>query len=175
MNIVLKTERLTLRPIRLTDLETTFAYAGSADNTRYMLFLPYSSVEEARQELSRMEEKGNRKPLRDYFFAIELADRSAHIGEISLELDETLTEAELGWIIHRDYWGKGITTEAAIAVRDFAFVTLGLKKLFAHCDSRNVGSYRVMEHIGMALEATGSRRNRMNGEISAEYRYAAYA
>lgn len=175
MNIVLKTERLTLRPIRLTDLETTFAYAGSADNTRYMLFLPYSSVEEARQELSRMEEKGNREPPRDYFFAIELADRGIHIGEISLELDETLTEAELGWIIHRDYWGKGITTEAAIAVRDFAFVTLGLKKLFSHCDSRNVGSYRVMEHIGMALEATGSRRNRMNGEISAEYRYAAYA
>lgn len=175
MNIVLKTERLTLRPIRLTDLETTFAYAGSADNTRYMLFLPYSSVEETRQELIRMEKKGRVEPLRDYFFAIELNDHGTHIGEISLELDPTLTEAELGWIIHRNYWGKGITTEAAAAVREFAFGTLGLKKLYAHCDSRNVGSYRVMEHIGMALEATGSRRNRMNGEISAEYKYAELA
>ena len=172
MNTILKTTRLTLRPMRADDLETTFAYAGSPENARFMLFLPYASMAETQAELARMEEKMRKTPLRDYFFAIEF--QGAHIGEISLELDPTMTEAELGWIIRRDHWGNGFMTEAAAAVRDFAFRTLGLEKLYAHCDSRNVGSSRVMEHIGMALEATGSRRNRMSGEISAEYKYSLY-
>lgn len=172
MNTILKTPRLTLRPMGPGDLETTFAYAGSPENAQYMLFLPYTSIEETQAELVRMEAKMQKKPLRDYFFAIEF--RGAHIGEISLELSPTMTEAELGWIIHRNYWGNGFMTEAAVTIRDFAFHTLGLKKLYAHCDSRNVGSYRVMEHIGMALEATGSRRNRISGEISAEYKYSLY-
>ena len=169
MHTVLRTDRLTLRPMTTRDLETTFAYAGSPGNTQFMMFLPYASSDEAAAELSRMEEKMNRLPCRDYFFAIEYNGR--HIGEISLELDAAMTAAELGWILHRDFWGKGIMTEAAIAVRDFARTLSGLRLLYAHCDSKNKGSSKVMEHIGMSLAATGARRNRNSTELSAEYCY----
>lgn len=172
MNIVLHTPRLTLRPLSTADLKTVFAYAGAPENARYMLFLPYDSMQEAAETLARMEEKMRRTPAADYFFAIER--NRAHIGEISLEISPNGGEAELGWILHRNFWGQGLATEAAFAVRDFAFQTLGLKKLFAHCDARNIGSARVMEHIGMRLEATGARRNRTNNEISAEYKYSLY-
>ncbi len=169
MNITLTTPRLTLRPLTKNDLATTFAYAGSTENTTYMLFLPYSTITEAEAELAKMEEKMKKIPLRDYFFAIE--KDGCHIGEISLELDETETKAELGWILHRDHWGKGYMTEAAIAIRDFAKTIPTLKQLYAHCDSRNKASSTVMERIGMTLAETGTRQNRSSGEISEEYKY----
>ncbi|MBE6598942.1 MAG: GNAT family N-acetyltransferase [Ruminococcaceae bacterium] len=167
MNI--HTPRLTLRPMSRADLDTTFAYAGSPENTEFMLFLPYAAKAEAEAELVKMEEKMSRTPCRDYFFAIELD--GAHIGEISLELTEDETEAELGWILHRDHWGKGYMTECALAIRDFAASLPRLCLLYAHCDSRNRGSAAVMEHMGMTLAETGTRTNRNSGEVSGEYKY----
>ena len=82
-----------------------------------------------------------------------------------------LVGREIGYVLHRDFWGKGMMTEAAAAVRDFARTIPGLRLLYAHCDSRNKGSSKVMEHIGMSLAATGARRNRNSTELSAEYCY----
>ncbi len=169
MTITLTTPRLTLRPMTTADLDTTFAYAGSPENTEFMLFLPYTDRSEAEDALRTMVEKMSASPCRDYFFAIDLAGE--HIGEISLELDPTMTEAELGWILRLDHWGKGYMTEAALAVREFAASIPTLRLLYAHCDSRNRGSAAVMEHLGMTLAETGTRQNRNSGEITGEYKY----
>lgn len=42
----LRTPRLTLRPADMNDLHTTHAYASDLDNTRFMMYLPYASLEE---------------------------------------------------------------------------------------------------------------------------------
>ncbi len=167
--MTLTTPRLTLRPLTTNDLTTVFAYAGNPENTEYMLFLPYANLTEARAELIKMEEKMARIPQRDYFFAIER--NHTHIGEISLELDETMTKAELGWILHRDHWGHGYMTEAALAVRDFARTIPTLKLLYACCDSQNQASSKVMKHIGMTLSETGIRNNRNANTQTEESKY----
>ena len=58
-------------------------------------------------------------------------------------------EIEIGYRLARSAWGQGYGTESARAVRDYALVTLGIKRLIAMIDPANVASIRVAEKIGM--------------------------
>jgi len=61
-------------------------------------------------------------------------------------------EVEIGYRLARTAWGKGYATEAALAVRDYAFTTLGLKRLIAIIDPSNTASIRVAQKLGMSHE-----------------------
>jgi len=61
-------------------------------------------------------------------------------------------EIEIGYRLARSAWGKGYATEAALKVRDYAFNTLGIKRLIALIDPSNFSSVRVAEKIGMRYE-----------------------
>lgn len=61
-------------------------------------------------------------------------------------------EVEIGYRFARAYWGQGYATEAALAVRDYAFRELGLPRLIAMIDPQNTASIRVAEKIGMCYE-----------------------
>jgi len=67
------------------------------------------------------------------------------------ELDEQV-EVEMGYRLIRSAWGKGYATEAAGAIRDYAFNTLSLRRLIAIIDPSNIASIRVAEKIGMTYE-----------------------
>jgi [ribosomal protein S5]-alanine N-acetyltransferase len=71
------------------------------------------------------------------------------IGAVSIHLSEDLIEGEMGWISNNEHWGHGYITEAATALKEFAIIELKVKRIIAHCDSRNIGSMRVMEKIGL--------------------------
>ena len=62
-------------------------------------------------------------------------------------------EVEIGYRLTRSVWGKGYATEAALAVREYAFASLGLKRLIAMIDPSNGASIRVAEKLGMHLES----------------------
>jgi RimJ/RimL family protein N-acetyltransferase len=77
------------------------------------------------------------------------------IGFCGLSLHEDFDgrrEVELGYRLARAWWGKGLATEAAAAVRDVAFDELGLERIVSRIDPRNTASCRVAEKIGMRLE-----------------------
>jgi len=61
-------------------------------------------------------------------------------------------EVEIGYRLRRSAWGQGYATEAAIAVRDYAFTALALNRLIAIIDPSNIASIRVAEKIGMHYE-----------------------
>lgn len=71
------------------------------------------------------------------------------IGDCGLERMEI--GVELGYDLRSDYWGHGLATEAASAVRDFAFATLQLDRLISLIRVGNDRSRRVAEKIGMSL------------------------
>jgi RimJ/RimL family protein N-acetyltransferase len=58
-------------------------------------------------------------------------------------------DVEIGWRLHSDWWGKGLATEAALAVRDWAFGELALERIISITTPANVASWRVMEKLGM--------------------------
>lgn len=166
----LKTKRLILRPADVSYLHSTHDYAGDPENTKYMMFLPYADILETENFLRDSEaEWAKDKPDRYEFVIIY---DGTHIGGITLYMMEDRGEAELGWVIHRDYLKRGFATEAAMAVMDFAKITLGVRRIFAGCDSENVASYKLMEKLGMNHSSTGTRTNRsMGNEVRVELVY----
>lgn len=141
----LRTDRLRLRPCSLGDAAALFAIYAHDEVAFFMLPGPASRG---------MIEKGlaNAKPwnLRPRWAII--CD-GAVIGEIVLEIDAHDATANLGYVIGREHWGKGLATEAACVMVDYGFRDCGLAKICARADPRNVGSIRVMEKIGMRKEA----------------------
>ena len=157
------TPRLTLRPARLSDLATTHAYAGNIENTRFMMFLPYADEAETAAFLQDCEHQWRMNAPERYEFAICLSDSGAHIGGITLYMMPDRTEAELGWVLHRDHWRKGYVTEAARALMEAARA-MGIKRIFACCDSENAPSYGALEKLGYRRCGQGTRRNRSMGD-----------
>lgn len=170
----IQTQRLILRPVTMADLHTMHAYAGNLENARLMINLPTETLDETRTVLETAVAEWQKSAPATYDFAIEL-DR-CHIGGITIYIaSEDRMEGELGWILHRDYWNRGYVSEAAQAIVDFARKTLGMRRLFAQCDARNIGSYRVMEHLGFVLvDDSHMRINRASSVPSLELTYEMY-
>ena len=82
---------------------------------------------------------------------------------------------ELGWIIHKNYWGNGFAYEAAKALVWYMKNKVEVKHFLAHCDTENIASYKVMEKLGMIRTGEwGGRRNRAALEDSRKYQYELY-
>lgn len=95
-------------------------------------------------------------------FAAVLKESGLLVGNCGLELmdmDDTggTPAAELGYDFRRDYWNRGLATEAATAVRDYAFGTLRLPRLVSLIRAGNEASRRVAEKVGMTLHAEVTR------------------
>ena len=67
---------------------------------------------------------------------------------------------EIGWRLARDYWGRGLATEAAAAVLDHAQNALGLGRVVATVQTENAASVRVIEKLGMTRDRTFQRGGR---------------
>jgi RimJ/RimL family protein N-acetyltransferase len=61
-------------------------------------------------------------------------------------------ETELGWLLAREHWGHGYATEAALALRDWAFDERGLTRLISLIAHENLRSIRVAERVGERYE-----------------------
>lgn len=166
----IETRRLILSPLGMKYLESTHEYASDRDATKYMMFLPNDTVEETAEFLRDADAEWNKQNPEYYEFAVLMDNR--HIGAVSLYLDESRTTGEFGWILHRDYWRQGITTEAVKALLDYSVNTLGIHHFIAHCDSENIASYKVMEKLGMVRTGcSGGRKNKSSDEERNEYLY----
>lgn len=164
------TERLLLRPLKATDIDTVHLYASDIDITRYMMNLPNNTIEESQQFIDNAVKEWSKPSPEFYEYAIVLD--GFQIGGVCLYLTKDRTQGELGWILNSDYHGKGYATEAARAMIELA-KKLGLKEVFAHCDSRNKASEKVMQRIGMAMEYdNGTRYYEKKNETAGEYKYS---
>lgn len=68
---------------------------------------------------------------------------------------------DLGYIIHTSEWGQGYGTEAAKAIRDFAFQSLQLGNIHANMPSNHHASKKVAERLGMQfIREFNNKRNR---------------
>jgi RimJ/RimL family protein N-acetyltransferase len=168
----LRTARLWLREFRQDDFDDVHAYATQAEVVRYMDWGP-NTPQETQGFLDRMFEAQATWPRDDVNLAIEHAKDRRVIGAIRLGLNKPAEQsADLGYSINRDYWGRGITTEAARALAGVAFRALGVHRLWAWCDIRNVASYRVMEKLGMRREGTFRENVHVKGAWRDTYVYA---
>lgn len=166
----IKTERLFLRPLGTEDLEAFHEYASDAENTKYMIYFPHRSRKQTKEFLETVEAEWEKEAPSFYEFSI-LSD-GVQIGTVSVYLEEGEEGGELAWMLHKDYWHCGYALEAAEAIKEFAFSTLHLTKLYAHCDCRNLASARLMERLGMTRECEQERMYSDERGAAREYRYS---
>lgn len=146
---MIETERLILRKFTPDDFDAVQSYAGCFENAVYMPCGP-NSGEQTKQFIRMAINETEKKPCTNYQFATVLKATEHLIGACDIALSGN--DAEIGWILHRDYWKQGYGSEMGKALLDFGFGILDLHRIIAHCDAENYGSYRVMERIGMRRE-----------------------
>ena len=85
-------------------------------------------------------------------YLVELKDSGQAIGMCGLIKREGLEDVDIGYAFLPRFWLKGYAVEVALAVKDYARDTVGLKRLVAITDPANQGSIRVLEKIGLKYE-----------------------
>ncbi len=100
----------------------------------------------------------------------------AAVGGLSLMPGEDIdrTSAEIGYWLGREFWGRGIATDAVRAVTAYAFDNLGFTRVFAVPFARNPASARVLEKAGYTEEGMMRRSAVKDGVIIDQRLFAAY-
>lgn len=148
----LETERLLLRKISVNDAEAMYNNWASDDIvTRYVTWPTHQSVEDTKGLLAMWEKEYENDNC--YRWLIELKDEKKAIGTIDVcRMNESDKVAEIGYCISRDYWNKGIVTEAAKKVLEYLLKEVGFYRIEAQHHLDNPASGKVMQKIGMKYE-----------------------
>ena len=141
---MIETARLRLRPMVAGDAEPLLALFGDA---RFMAAFDAAPFDRAAMDRWVARNLAHQREHGYGLFAIERRSDGAVVGDCGLEHVEI--GVELGYDLHPDLWGHGYATEAAAAVRDFAFGELGTERLISLIRVGNERSRRVAEKIGM--------------------------
>jgi len=165
--VILKTERLLLRPLAAADLDDLLGVFGDP-----AVMAAFRQAPLDREQVRRWLDRNLRHQRRHGYglFAVCLKSDGRLIGDCGLELMEVAGEqlAELGYDIRSDCWNQGYATEAACTVRDFAFGTLGLQRLVSLIQPGNPASERVARKTGL----TKTGRLRKDGREYVRYEIA---
>jgi RimJ/RimL family protein N-acetyltransferase len=172
----LETERLRLRPFEAADLDALHEIYSDAGVVRY-LYEAQRSREELRPVLERKRASTGVGAEGDGLnAAVVLCESGALVGDVSLFwLSETHRQAELGFVMHPAWHGRGYATEAARPFLAFAFETLCAHRVIGRTEARNVGSARVLEKLGMRCEAHLVENEWVKDEWQSELVYAILA
>ena len=145
---LLETARLWLRPMQATDFDDLLLIFADPRVMAAFDSAPFDHKQMAdwlQHNLKHQAEYGYG------LFSVILKADGALIGDCGLERIEVdgMQVAELGYDFRSDYWNQGLATEAATAVRDYAFEVLGLPQVISLIRLENGASQRVAEKIGL--------------------------
>lgn len=146
---ILKTERLLLRPFTENDLNAILDIYGDAEVNRFLPWFPLQNTEEARRfyETRLAGQEG-------LHYAVCLQQEDRPIGYVDVSAEDS---ADLGYGLRREYWRRGIITEACRAVLD-QLQKDGVPYVTATHDVENPRSGRVMQKLGMRYQYSYEER-----------------
>ena len=148
--LTIETERLILRPFKSSDLEDLYEYASVEGVGEMAGWKHHESKEKSKEILDMFITE-------DKVFAIVLKESGKVIGSLGVEkygLEDRLTEfdgylgREIGYVLSKDYWGRGIMPEAVKTIIDYLFNVLNLDFLTCGYYDFNSQSKRVQEKCG---------------------------
>lgn len=147
----LQTDRLILRRITKNDINDVYSYARDPEVSKYLLWNPHPSIEFTKLYLKTVDSFYKRAKFYDW--GIVCKENGMLIGTCGFsEIDTENDSAEVGYVLNREYWGRGIAAEALKEVIQFGFEVLGLHRIEARYMTQNSRSVRVLEKCGMKFE-----------------------
>lgn len=141
---MLETERLLLRAVAITDVTNLQAIYGDPQVMRYAsdpAFMHESAYVQTVASIHRylLEDQGIE-------WGVVLKSSAVMVGVVGLHHFEGV-QAEIGCLLAREYWGRGLMREAVLAMQGFA-PGVGLARLHAEIDAGNVRSERLFAGLG---------------------------
>jgi ribosomal-protein-alanine N-acetyltransferase len=163
--LLLTTARLTLRPLQDADAGALFSLFSDPRVMRYWSSPPWIDVARAHEliatDLAAMHDG-------EYVrLGLQIRNTGELVGTCTLfNFNSQCRRAELGYALHGDWWGRGYMHEALVALLGVGFDALGLNRVEADVDPRNVGSVKSLERLGFRNEGLLRERWIVNGEVS---------
>ena len=152
-----------LRRLTEADVPALREIFGDPDVVRFMAVPLLRSDEDARRFLASIDEGRRTKTL--FQWGIVRREESGVIGTCTLAaISWPNQRAELGFALARRWWGSGLIREALPLVIDHAFGPLGLHRIEADADPRNVRSLSLLESLGFTREGRQRERYLAGGE-----------
>lgn len=149
----LRTPRLRLRKLTMRDAQDIYQYSRDPEVARHVLWDAHRSIGDSRAYLRYMLRRyRNREPAS---WGIEYVDTGRIIGTIGfMWIQEDNNAAEVGYSLAREYWGRGLMTEALRAVLQYGFDHMDLNRIEAQHETTNPASGAVMRKCHMQREGT---------------------
>ncbi|PKP10480.1 MAG: GNAT family N-acetyltransferase [Bacteroidetes bacterium HGW-Bacteroidetes-4] len=152
MNINLKTERLFLRPLTLSDAKEFFAYRSDAETNKYQGWIP-QTLDDVEAFMAKTAKQIN---LPDTWFQCAVIEKKSQklVGDIGLHfIGPENKQLELGCTLDKNHQNQGYATEALARIIDFAFIDLNKHRIMASIDPNNLPSIHLVERLGFRKEA----------------------
>ena len=143
----LNTERLILRKFTEDDMEALYAIYSDEEVNRFLPWFPLKNLEETRTFFKERYETQYEKP-QAYAYAICMKTDNVPIGYINVDMED---HHDFGYGLRKEFWHRGIVTEAARAVIEQVKMD-GLPYITATHDRNNPRSGGVMRNVGMKYQ-----------------------
>lgn len=160
----LETERLVLRRTVLDDATDYFALRSNPEAMKYICKPLQTSIEETKDLIYKINEM---IAFNDGIsWAVCLKNNHKMIGSVSFhKIDKDNYRAELGYMLHPDYWRMGIMSEAVETVVNYGFQKFKFHSIEAHIDPANVGSEKILQKFNFLKEAYFKENYFYNGQF----------
>ncbi len=146
----IETDRLLLKQFTPDDADALYRIYRQPDLFKYMSNekpLLWKQTEEVINSFRENWQKHNFG-----VWAVVYKKNQRLIGHCGLKFLENTSEVQVGYLLLKSYWGKGLGTEAASATLKYGFEVVKLERIVAVAKSENIASRRVMEKVGMKYE-----------------------
>ena len=144
--IALSTPRLTLREFLTHDAAELYLLNKDPEVLRYTGDLPYRNIGEALTFINSYDQYAKYKTGR---LAMILKNTHAFVGWCGLKYHPETGETDLGFRLKKEFWNRGLATEASIACIDYGFKVLKLEAIVGRALKANSASVKVLKKVGM--------------------------
>ena len=128
----------------MSDLEDVFAYSSDEEVTRFLRWGPHRTLEQIEGYICDVLQEYQEG--RDGPWGIEHKETGSVIGAIHLmAISVQHSKAEIGFLLSRAYWGRGLMLEALASVLAFSFERIGWEYIFQKGAFRDVGVYSMLK------------------------------
>ncbi len=157
MDLILETDRLLLREMKLSDAEALFEMDRNPKVHEYLWNTPLTDVNEVKNIINSVQEQYKQNKIGR--FVMVLKETNEVIGWAGLKFNTEMVNNkihfyDIGYRLDEKFWGKGYASEASFAWLDYGLKTMKIPVMEAAAHSDNIASNRILQKIGLQMTET---------------------
>ncbi|MBB1192752.1 GNAT family N-acetyltransferase [Flavobacterium sp. SOK18b] len=157
MDLILETDRLFLREMKISDAEALFEMDRNPNVHQYLWNKPVNDISEVYATIESVQKQYIQNNIGR--FVIILKESQELIGWAGLKFNTEMVNNkinffDIGYRLDEKFWGKGYASEASFAWLDYGFNTIKIPLMEAAAHTDNIASNRILQKIGLEMTET---------------------